>query len=123
MLRWQRARVADRIRHRRHSLGGYVRMLDEREAPVAPRRSPPGLQHPAAATRARAAIVAAGPVANLLLAVLLYATGQLEWVDEPKAVLASPGAGSIAQQAGLHGANWCLAPPWAREDFRARALV
>ena len=52
-------------------LGGYVRMLDEREGPVDPAE-----RHLAFNTqplRKRAAIVAAGPAANLLLAVLLYA--------------------------------------------------
>ena len=52
-------------------LGGYVLMLDEREAPV-----PESERHLAFNTRplrSRVAIVAAGPLANLLLAVLLYA--------------------------------------------------
>ncbi len=50
-------------------LGGYVRMLDEREGPVAP-----ALRHMAFNVQSlwkRSLIVAAGPVANLLLAVLL----------------------------------------------------
>ena len=51
-------------------LGGYVKMLDEREEEVAPRDLPyafnrkPVLQ--------RMAIVVAGPLANLLLAIVLY---------------------------------------------------
>ncbi|BEU97332.1 RIP metalloprotease RseP [Acidovorax sp. DW039] len=82
-------------------LGGYVRMLDEREAPVEPHE-----RHLAFNTqplRSRAAIVAAGPVANLLLAVVLYATVNWSGVEEPKAVLSSPVAGSVAQAAGLKG--------------------
>lgn len=82
-------------------LGGYVRMLDEREAPVAPEE-----RHLAFNTqplKSRAAIVAAGPVANLLLAVLLYSIVNWNGVEEPKAVLASPVAGSVAQAAGLRG--------------------
>lgn len=82
-------------------LGGYVKMLDEREAPVAPPE-----RQLAFNTRplwARAAIVAAGPVANLLLAVLLYSVVNWSGVEHPKAVLASPLAGSIAQRAGLVG--------------------
>lgn len=82
-------------------LGGYVRMLDEREAPVAPEE-----RHLAFNTqplRSRAAIVAAGPIANLLLAVLLYAIVNWNGVQEPKAVLASPVAGSVAHAAGLRG--------------------
>ena len=41
----------------------------------------------------RAAIVAAGPLANLLLAVLLYAAAHWIGIDEPKAVLGAPAAG------------------------------
>lgn len=82
-------------------LGGYVRMLDEREAPV-----PVEERHLAFNTqplRSRAAIVAAGPIANLLLAVLLYSLVNWNGVEEPKALLASPVAGSVAQSAGLRG--------------------
>ena len=82
-------------------LGGYVKMLDEREAPVKPEE-----RHLAFNTqplKSRAAIVAAGPLANLLLAVLLYACVNWWGVEEPKAILASPVAGSVAEQAGLRG--------------------
>src|SRR3954465_9027284 len=82
-------------------LGGYVKMLDEREGPVAPEE-----RHLAFNTqplKSRAAIVAAGPAANLLLAVLLYACVNWWGVEEPKAILASPVAGSVAEAAGLVG--------------------
>ena len=84
-------------------LGGYVKMLDEREAPVAAAE-----RHLAFNTqplRSRVAIVAAGPVANLLLAALLYAVVNWSGVDHPKAILASPIEGSAAQAAGLVGAE------------------
>ena len=82
-------------------LGGYVKMLDEREAPVDPAE-----RHLAFNTqplKARAAVVAAGPIANLLLAILLYSIVNWSGLQEPKAVLASPVAGSIAERAGLRG--------------------
>lgn len=82
-------------------LGGYVKMLDEREGPVDPAE-----RHLAFNNRplgARAAIVAAGPVANLLLAVLLYAVVNWSGMQEPQPILASPVAGSIAERAGLRG--------------------
>ncbi len=82
-------------------LGGYVKMLDEREGPVAPED-----RHLAFNTqplKSRAAIVAAGPAANLLLAVILYSAVNWYGVQEPKPILASPVAGSIAEQAGLRG--------------------
>ena len=82
-------------------VGGYVKMLDERESPV-----PESERHLAfnnQSLRSRVLIVAAGPVANLLLAALLYALVNWSGVEYPAAILASPEAGSVAQQAGLVG--------------------
>ena len=82
-------------------LGGYVKMLDEREAPVDPAE-----RHLAFNTqplKSRAAVVAAGPAANLLLAVLLYAVVNWSGLQEPRAILANPQAGSLAERAGVHG--------------------
>jgi len=87
-------------------LGGYVRMLDEREAPVAAHE-----RHLAFNTQplaARAAIVAAGPLINLLLAVLLYSVVNWTGVEQASAVLARPVAGSIAERAGLVGGERIL---------------
>lgn len=85
-------------------LGGYVKMLDEREGPV-----PEQDRHLAfnnRPLRMRAAIVAAGPAANLLLAVLLYACVNWYGVQEPKAILASPVPESIAAEAGVRGGEF-----------------
>jgi regulator of sigma E protease len=85
-------------------LGGYVKMLDEREAPVSSDQlngafnRKPLLQ--------RAAIVAAGPAANLLLAVLLYAAAHWIGVDEVKAVMGAPTAASLADRAGMRAGDW-----------------
>ncbi|SEA09412.1 RIP metalloprotease RseP [Variovorax sp. YR216] len=82
-------------------IGGYVKMLDEREGPVAPEE-----RHRAFNTqrlRSRTAIVAAGPLANLLLAVLLYTLVNWIGVQEPVAKLARPVAASLAETAGLRG--------------------
>ena len=82
-------------------LGGYVKMLDEREGPVdAAERERAFNTQP---LKSRAAIVAAGPIANLLLAILLYAAVNWMGVEEPQPVLGSPVAGSIAAEAGLRG--------------------
>ena len=51
-------------------LGGYVKMLDEREGPVEPAELPYAFN--SQSIYRRIAIVLAGPVANLILAVLLY---------------------------------------------------
>ena len=85
-------------------LGGYVRMLDEREGPVAPHERDQAFNRKP--LRQRVAIVAAGPAANLLLAVLLYAGSMWIGVQEPKAVLATPAAGSLAESAGLRSGDW-----------------
>lgn len=85
-------------------LGGYVKMLDEREGAV-----PPEERDQAYNNRPlwqRSAIVAAGPAANLLLAVLLYAASHWVGIEEPKAVLGAPVAGSIAERAGLRAGDW-----------------
>jgi regulator of sigma E protease len=82
-------------------LGGYVKMLDEREGPVDPAER--GRAFNTQPLKARAAIVAAGPAANLLLAILLYAAVNWMGVQEPQPILGSPVAGSIAAEAGLRG--------------------
>jgi regulator of sigma E protease len=101
LYQWQRKGSTTEFALCAFPVGGYVKMLDEREAPV-----PEGERHLAfnnQPLRSRVAIVAAGPVANLLLAVLLYAVVNWSGVQYPAAILASPEAGSIAQQAGLAG--------------------
>lgn len=85
-------------------LGGYVKMLDEREAPVAPDQLSRSFNRKP--LWQRAAIVAAGPAANLLLAVLLYAAAHWIGIDEPKAVMGAPTTGSLAERAGLRSGDW-----------------
>jgi len=93
-------------------LGGYVRMLDEREGPVAPAEL--GQAFNRKPLWQRTAVVAAGPVANLLLAVLLYAASHWIGVEEPKAVLGAPAAGSLAERAGMRPGDWVRA--WQDDD-------
>ena len=57
----------------------------------------------------RAAIVVAGPAANLLLAVLLFAAAHWIGIDEPKAVLSAPVPASLAERAGLRSGDWVRA--------------
>jgi regulator of sigma E protease len=87
--------------------GGYVRMLDEREGPVPHREL-----HRAFNRKPlwqRTAVVAAGPVANLVLAVLLYAGAHWIGIDEPKAQMSAPVASSVAERAGLRSGDTVLA--------------
>lgn len=80
-------------------LGGYVKMLDEREGEV------PADELPRAFNRQsigrRSLIVVAGPLANLMLAVALYWGIYLHGTEEPRPVLGAPVAGSIAEKAGI----------------------
>ena len=87
-------------------LGGFVKMLDEREAPVD--ASEKHLAFNTQPLLKRVAIVAAGPVANLLLAIFLYSIVNWSGVQEPKAILASPSSGSLAQRAGIVGGEHVL---------------
>lgn len=69
---WTRTRGPDRTEWSvaAFPLGGYVKMLDEREGPVDP--SEAGRAFNRQSVGRRFAIVLAGPVANFLLAILLY---------------------------------------------------
>jgi regulator of sigma E protease len=93
-------------------LGGYVKMLDEREETVAPHEL--GQSFNRKPLLQRAAIVAAGPAANLILAVLLYGAQNWIGIEEPKAVLSAPTAGGLAERAGLRSGDWVQA--WSRDD-------
>ena len=88
-------------------LGGYVKMLDEREGAVAAHERDRSFNRKA--LWQRTAIVAAGPAANLLLAVALYAAAHWIGIDEPKAVLGPPVAASLAERAGLKSGDWVRA--------------
>ena len=80
-------------------LGGYVKMLDEREGEVAPAE-----RHRAFNTqpvRSRFAIVVAGPVANFLLAIGLYWVLFIHGVPGLKPVLGDVPPGTPAAVAGL----------------------
>lgn len=101
LYRWQPSGSATEFVIGAFPIGGYVKMLDRRESPVAEAQQ--HLAFDAQPLRSRIAIVAAGPAANLLLAALLYAIVNWSGVQLPAAILASPPVGSIAQQAGLIG--------------------
>lgn len=80
-------------------LGGYVKMQDD---------PPPGASAEEAAAAfsrksvgQRIAIVAAGPIFNLILAVFLYAGLNMAGTEEPVAVIAQPAAETPAARAGL----------------------
>jgi regulator of sigma E protease len=80
-------------------LGGYVKMLDEREAPVASEQLDQTFNRKSLG--ARSAIVAAGPLANFLLAIVLFWALFMSGVPILKAVLGEPAAGTPAAVAGM----------------------
>ena len=82
-------------------LGGYVKMLDEREGPVEPHERAQAFN--TQPLRSRAAIVVAGPLANLLLAVALYSWVNWLGVDMAQAIVAKPPQGSVMAAAGFTG--------------------
>jgi len=79
--------------------GGYVKMLDEREGPVAPHEAVRAFNRQS--VWKRFAVVAAGPLANFLFAVVVYAGLFMHGLPEARPVLAEPPPGSIAAAAGL----------------------
>ena len=98
---WSRRVGADRTEFAVSALplGGYVKMADEREGNLPPEDLPRSFNR--ASVWRRIAIVAAGPIANLLLAVLLYAGLYVAGVPGHKPVLAEPPAGTPAFVAGF----------------------
>ncbi|MBN9356622.1 MAG: RIP metalloprotease RseP [Herbaspirillum huttiense] len=87
-------------------LGGYVKMLDAREQPL---EDIPEADLKREFTRQsvwrRIAIVAAGPIANFLLAILLFAGLYMHGVPEPVPVLRAATAQTAAYQAGLRAGD------------------
>jgi regulator of sigma E protease len=79
--------------------GGYVKMLDEREGPVAAHELDRAFSQ--ATVSRRFLIVAAGPIANFLLAILFYWVLFLHGVPAIKPLIGEPQPNSPAAQAGL----------------------
>lgn len=84
-------------------LGGYVKMLDGREGEVAPAEAHRAFDRQPVGKRM--AIVAAGPGANFLLAILLYWGLFWHGVEEPRALLGAPAVASVAAQAGIENGD------------------
>ena len=80
-------------------LGGYVKMLDEREGEVAEDELHRAFNRKPLATRV--AVVMAGPVANFLFAILAYWLMLMIGVTGPRAIIGTVEADSIAARAGL----------------------
>lgn len=87
-------------------LGGYVKMLDEREGPVdAAERSLAFNRQP---VWRRAAIAAAGPAFNFVLAIIVYWALWVHGIPDLKPVIAAPPPQSAAYTAGLKAGETVL---------------
>lgn len=100
-------------------LGGFVRMLDKRDPTLNISPQEMAQEFTSQAAWKRFLIVAAGPVANLLLAVLLYAG--LSWwgLPQPAPILGAPPAYSAAAQAGIQGGERVTQIAYAGEPLQA----
>jgi membrane-associated protease RseP (regulator of RpoE activity) len=80
-------------------LGGFIQMLDSREGEVPAEQLP--LAFDQRSLKVRASIVAAGPLANLVLAIVLFSS--LAWWGHPKVlpIIGRVEAGAAADLAGL----------------------
>lgn len=88
-------------------LGGYVKMLDEREGTVAPEELDQAFNRKS--VWKRMAIAAAGPVANFLLAIVLFWGVFLGGTSGPVPIVDSVEPGSLAAVAGLESGQEILA--------------
>jgi regulator of sigma E protease len=81
-------------------LGGYVKLLDEREGPVEPQDLPRSFTH--RPPWQRILVLLAGPASNILFAVLvLWGMLWVNGVTEVRPLIGDVTAGSIAARAGL----------------------
>jgi regulator of sigma E protease len=104
--------------------GGYVKMLDEREGPVAPHEAARAFNRQS--VWKRFLIVLAGPVFNFAFAILLYTGLFMHGVPEATPLLAEPPQGTPAAEAGFHAGDTVRAingaPVATWQDLRWRVL-
>ena len=104
--------------------GGYVKMLDEREAPVDARDLHRAFNRQGVGRRFL--IVIAGPLFNFLFAIAVYAGLYMHGLPEARPVLAAPAAGTLAQSAGFSAGDTVRSIDGERiatwQDLRWRVL-
>lgn len=88
-------------------LGGYVKMLDEREGDVSPAELPRAFNRQPVGSRI--AIVLAGPLSNFLFAIVAYSLMFMIGVPGVKPVLDAPRAGSLAAAGGFQKGDEIIA--------------
>jgi regulator of sigma E protease len=122
LFRWQGKRDNTEYVLATIPLGGYVKMLDEREAPVSPDE-----QHRAfnrQSVGVRSAIVSAGPIFNFLLAIVAFWCMFMVGVEGLKPMISGVEEDSLAANAGLQAGHEIVAvsgkatPSWDRVLLR-----
>ena len=103
LLRWRRGPEGTEWVIAAVPFGGYVKMLDEREGPVAPHELERAFNRQSVWTRFL--IVVAGPLFNFAFAVAVYAGLFMYGLPEARPVLAEPLPGTLAAAAGLHAGD------------------
>jgi regulator of sigma E protease len=83
--------------------GGYVKMLDEREAPVAAQERARAFNRQSVGRRLL--IVAAGPAFNFLFAIAVYAGLYMVGLPEARPIVGEPAPATLAHAAGFHAGD------------------
>ncbi|MGD8742390.1 MAG: RIP metalloprotease RseP [Granulosicoccaceae bacterium] len=99
LLRWRGKRDDTEYVLATIPLGGYVKMLDEREAPVSADEQHRAFNRQSLAVRS--AIVSAGPVFNFLLAIVAFWCMFMVGVEGLKPIISDVDENSLAASAGL----------------------
>jgi regulator of sigma E protease len=102
-------------------LGGYVKMLDEREGDVKPEDAP--FSYNRAPPWKRILTLLAGPVANLIFAILAYWVLLMIGIPSLKPVVGDVAADSIAARAGLHRDDLIVAVQGQKQATREGASM
>ncbi len=121
---WMRKAGADQIEYALAAipLGGYVKMLDEREGEVAESEKHRAFNRQTVAKRF--AIVAAGPMFNFIFAILAYSLMFINGVSGFKPYIGDIKPGSVAAQADLRekdlilSVNGVTTPSWEKARFQ-----
>jgi len=104
--------------------GGYVKMLDEREAPVPPAEQARAFNRQGVGKRLL--IVVAGPAFNFLFAIAVYAGLYMHGLPEARPIVAEPPAATLAHAAGFRSGDAVRAidgqPVTTWQDLRWRML-
>ena len=108
LFAWKRNRDGDEIEYwiAMIPLGGYVKMLDQREGNVPEKDLPRAFNTQPLAKRF--AIVAAGPVFNFILAILFYWAVFVIGVTAERPLLGEPESGTVAQASGFQNEDEVL---------------